>query len=210
MDRSGARRVESGRDDHQGVAHGPQTNHASLVLRTMRSGVGHGRPRAVALRIRLRRAAHTLRAQGQARHLSLYGGRAQPPGALRQQAAARQVRWHPPAGGAAEGLPRGLHQSQLQAARAQVQIPPLRQERHRTQRTAALHRRDRRRDRHRQIHGHRRVQSRARAAPHEYRHDAVRAAEHGRVGAVRTRVGDQGPAGLRRLQFREQGTERRR
>ncbi len=69
---------------------------------------------------------------------------------------------------------------------------------------------DCRRDRDRQIHGHRRVQSRARAAPDEYRHHAVRAAEHGRVGAVRARVGDQRPAGLRRLQFRQQRTERRR
>ena len=36
----------------------------------------------------------------------------------------------PPAG-IAEGLSRGLHQSQFQAARAEVQVPPLRQERHR-------------------------------------------------------------------------------
>ena len=45
--------------------------------------------------------------------------------------------------------------------------------------------RGRRRHRHRQVDGHRRLQSRARADPDEHRHHAVRPAEHGRLGAVR-------------------------
>ena len=49
-------------------------------------------------------------------------------------------------------------------------------------RTAAAPGEDRRRHRHRQVDGHRRLQPRARPDPDEHRHAAVRPAEHGRLG----------------------------
>ena len=69
-----------------------------------------------------RAEAAALRAESKERHFPLHGRRAEPSGAVRQQAAAREVRRHAAAGGPPEGLPRGVHQSELEAARAEVQI----------------------------------------------------------------------------------------
>ena len=54
--------------------------------------------------------------QGQARHLPVHGRGAEPSGAVRLQAAAGQVRRHAAAAGTAQGLSRRVHQSQLEAA----------------------------------------------------------------------------------------------
>ena len=72
---------------------------------------------AAPLRRSARAEAAALRAEGEARHLPVHGRRAEPSGAVRQQAAAREVRRHAAAGRAAEGLSRGVHQSELEAAR---------------------------------------------------------------------------------------------
>ena len=56
-------------------------------------------------------------------------GRAQPSGAVRQQAATGQVRRHLAPARTAQGLPRGVHQSELQAARAEIQVRQARPER---------------------------------------------------------------------------------
>ena len=49
-------------------------------------------------------------------------GAPEPPRAVRQQAAAREVRRHAAAGRAAQGLPGGVHQPELEAARPEVQV----------------------------------------------------------------------------------------
>ncbi len=68
---------------------------------------------------------------------------------------------------------------------------------------------DRRRHRHRQVDADRRLQPRAGADFHEHRRAAVRPAEHGRVGHLRPGQRSAGPAGLRRLQYRPEGHQRR-
>ena len=55
----------------------------------------------------------------------------------------------------------------------------------------------------------RRLQSRARPVPDEHRLAAVRPAQHGRLGHLRTGQRVAGPAGVRRLQLRREGSERR-
>ena len=62
-----------------------------------------------------RAEAAALRAQGQERHLPVHGRRAEPPGAVRQQAAAGEVRRHAAARRAAEGLPGRVHQSRTRS-----------------------------------------------------------------------------------------------
>ncbi len=136
-------------------------------------------------------------------------GCAEPPRAVRQQAAAREVRRHPAAAGADQGLSRGVHQARLEAARAEVQVRPARQQRHRALRAAAAPGDGRRRHRGRQGDGHRRVQPRARPDPDEHRLADLRPAEPGRVGDVRAGQRVAGPARLRRLQHGQQGAQRR-
>ena len=63
----------------------------------------------------------------------------------------------------------------------------------------------RRRHRHRQVDGDRRVQPRARPDLDEHRLAAVRPAEHRLVDALRPRQRVAGPARLRRVQHRQQG-----
>ena len=58
-----------------------------------------------------RAEAAALRRQGEARHLPVHGRRAEPSGAVRQQAGAGQVRRQAAAAGAAQGLPGRVHQS---------------------------------------------------------------------------------------------------
>ncbi len=68
-------------------------------------------------------------------------GAPEPPRAVRQQAAAREIRRNTSAGRTVEGLPRRVHQSQFEAARTEVQVSAkLRPERHRAVRAAASHR----------------------------------------------------------------------
>ena len=75
--------------------------------------------------------AAALRAESQARHLPVHGRRAEPSGAVRLQAATREVRRHAAARRTAERLPRRLHQSEFQAARPEVQIRQIWPERRR-------------------------------------------------------------------------------
>ena len=153
--------------------------------------------------------AAAVRAEGQARALSLHGRGAQPSGALRQQAATGQVRRLAAASRADQGLSGGLHQAQLQAAGPQVQVPAARPERHRGFRAAAAPGHRRRRHRRRQGDGHRRVQPRSRADLDEHRIADLRPAEHGRLGLLRAGERVAGPARLRGLQHRQEGHERR-
>ena len=81
-----------------------------------------------------------------------------------------------------EGLPRRVHQSELEAARPEVQVRQARPVRRRAVRAAAAPGDGRRRHRHRQVDGDRRVQPRARPDPDEHRLAAVRPAEPGRLG----------------------------
>ena len=83
------------------------------------------------------RADNAPSGQGQARHLPVHGRCAEPPGTVRQQAAAREVQRHAAAAGVAQELPGRVHQPELQAPRAEVQVQEGRQERHRTRRTPA-------------------------------------------------------------------------
>ena len=117
------------------------------------------------------------RAEGQARDLSVHGGRAEPPGAVRLQAATGEVRRHAAARGAAtRAIARRSSIRIRSCSGPEVQVQAVRRERRGIGRTAALHRRDRRRDRDREIDGHGRVQSCARAVADEHGHDAVRTA----------------------------------
>jgi hypothetical protein len=136
VDRCGARDSESGRDHHQGINMSCQDHlyrgmHPRDVSRRWffkECGVGVGAAALMHLLaeagVRGRRSAgpegSAVRAQGEARHLPLHGRRAEPPGALRLQAAARQIRRHAAAAGTAERLSRRLHQSQFEAARPEV------------------------------------------------------------------------------------------
>ena len=154
--------------------------------------------------------AASLRAQGQARDLPVHGRRAQPARAVRQQAAAGQVRRHAAAGRAAQGLPRRVHQSQLEAARARSSSSPgtasaapsspscCRTWR-RSSTTSPI------------------VKSMATDA---FNHapgqilmntgsQQLRPAEHGRLGLLRPGQRVAGPARLRRLQHRQERAQRR-
>ncbi len=76
-------------------------------------------------------------AQGQARHLPVHGRRAEPPRTLRQQAPAREVRRHAASARVAQGVSRGVHQPEFEAARPEVQVRPARPERRRALGAAA-------------------------------------------------------------------------
>ena len=140
--------------------------------------------------------------QGEARHLPVHGRGPEPSGTVRQQAAARQVRRQAAAGRAAQGLPGRVHQPELEAPRAEVQVRQARQVRGRAVGTAAAPGDRRRRHRHRQVDGHRRVQPRPGPDLHEHRLAAVRPAEPRVVGHLRPGQRVAGPARLRRLQLR--------
>ena len=222
MDRGLARAAESGRNDHQGIddeTH-DRINTSSRRWFFEQCGVGLG---AVALKSLLAESAQAaapadplapkaaaVSRQSEERHLPLHGGRAQPSGTVRQQAAADEIRRHAAAAGAAEGLSRGVHQSELEAARARssssrstasparncpncCRISPTIVD------DIAIVKS--------MVDG--RVQSRARAAADEHRHHAVRPAQHGRVGHLRARQRIARPARVRGLQFRQEGAERR-
>src|SRR5262245_17153267 len=60
--------------------------------------------------------------EGEERHLPVHGGRAEPLGAVRQQAGTGQMGRQAAAGGAFEGISGGIHQPQLEAARAKIQV----------------------------------------------------------------------------------------
>ena len=130
-----------------------------------------------------RAAAAALRPEGEARHLPVHGRRAEPARAVRQQAAAREVRRHAAAGRAAQGLPRGVHQPELEAARAEVQVRQARPERAPSSRSCCPHLA-------KVVDDIAIVKSMATDAfnhapgadPDEHRLAAVRPAEHGRVG----------------------------
>ncbi len=130
-------------------------------------------------------------------------------GAVRQQAATGQVRRAAAAGRVAQGLSGRVHQSEFEPAGAAVQVRPLWPERCRAVGAAAAPGGRRRRIGHRQVDGHRRLQSRARPDPDEHRLAAVRPAEHGRVGDLRPGERVAGSARLRRVQLRHQGAQRR-
>ena len=149
------------------------------------------------------------RAQGQAGVVPVHGRGAQPSGAVRQQAATGQVRRHAAAARADQGLSRGVHQAQLEAARPQVQVCPARPERHRALRAAAAPGDGGRRHRRRQGDGHRRLQPRARPDHDEHRLADLRPAEHRRLGRLRPGQRVAGPARLRRLQHRQERAQRR-
>src|SRR5690349_689091 len=67
-----------------------------------------------------------LRAQGQECYLPVYGRRPQPYRVIRQQTLAGQIRRHSATAGVAEGLSRSVHQSEFNAAGAEVQIREVR------------------------------------------------------------------------------------
>ena len=105
------------------------SSNAASALGALRSaqlgqatGCAAGCSHAATASIRWRPRSRHFAPQGQERHLPVHGRRAEPPGAVRQQAGAGEVRRHTAAGGAAQGLSRGVHQSQLQAAGAEVQV----------------------------------------------------------------------------------------
>ncbi len=88
-----------------------------------------------------------------------------------------------PPPGADQGLSRGVHQAQLEAARPQVQVRPARPERHRALRALAAPGDGGRRHRGRQGDGHRRVQPRAGPDHDEHRLADLRPAEHRAPGS---------------------------
>ena len=122
--------------DHLYRSTDPRHGHPPLVLRAMRRRPRRDRARrscsarpgcaapapTAAQSARAQGAA--LRAQGEARHLPVHGRRAEPARTVRPQAAAREVRRHAAAAGAAQGLPRRVHQSELEAARARSSSSP--------------------------------------------------------------------------------------
>ena len=114
----------------------------------------------------------------------------------------------PPAG-AAQGLSGGVHQSELEAAGAEVQVRQARPVRGGAVGAAAAPGDGRRRHRDRQVDGHRRVQSRAGPDPDEHRLAAVRQAEPGGVDAVRPGQRIAESAGVRRVQHGQERAERR-
>ena len=115
-----------------------------------------------------------------------HGRRPEPPGAVRQQARSwPSSRRQAPAVGVAGGLPRGVHQPELDAARAEVQVRPPRQERGQEISELLPHLAADRADDIaivKSMHTDA-VQPRAGADPHEHRlGPAIRPAEHGRPG----------------------------
>ena len=108
--------------------------------------------------------------QGQERHFPVHGRRAQPPGAVRLSSR----NW--PSSTARcrrriclKGYRAAFINPELQAARPEVQVCEARPVRRGALRTAAALGEDRRRHRHREIDGHRCVQSRSRPDPDEHR-----------------------------------------
>ena len=156
-----------------------------------------GRARAP---IRSRAKQPPIRAAGEERDLSVHGRRSEPSRAVRLQAAAGQVRRHAAAGGTAEGLSRRVHQSEFEAAGAEVQVRQAWPVRRRAFGAAASSGGSRRRHGDRQVDGDRRVQSRPRPDPDEHRLAAVRQAEHRRLDAVRPGERIAESARVRRLQ----------
>ena len=144
-----ARAAEPRRDDHQGMsamnchdsittaAPDPTHRHPPLVLPAMRRRPRRARARHSCSATRCARGRDAERrpnplapkpphfaAEGEAGHLPVHGRRAEPPRAVRLQAAAREVRRQAAAGRAAQGLPRRVHQPELDAARARSSSSP--------------------------------------------------------------------------------------
>ena len=153
--------------------------------------------------------AAALPGEGEERHFPVHGGRAEPPGTVRQQAGAGEMGRQAAAGGIAQGLSHRVHQPELEAARAEVQVRPARPIGAGTLGIAAAPGDGRRRHLHRQIDGHRCVQPRPGPDFPEHRRPAVRPAEPRGLDALRPRQRIEGPARLRRLQHRQQGALRR-
>ena len=110
----------------------------------------------------------------------------------------------------AEGLSRGVHQSELEAARAEVQVRKARPVRRGAVRTACRTlpaSSTTSRSSSRMVD--RRVQSCAGPVPDEHRLAAVRPAEHGCLGHLRPGQRVAGSARVRRVQLRQERTERR-
>src|SRR5690348_16700096 len=70
-----------------------------------------------------------LSAHRQERDLPVHGRRAEPSGAVRLQAATSEVRRNAAARRLAEGLSRGVYQSEFEIARSEIQVRQIRTER---------------------------------------------------------------------------------
>ncbi len=126
-------------------------------------------------------------APARARHLSVHGWRSQPIGPVRLQTQAARARWPGRAPLVHQEQAIRVHQGGRQAFGHSPQVRPPRPIGRRTQRAAAAPGHRGRRRMHRQKHGHRRLQSRARQAVRQHRLQPLRPAQHGRLAHLRHR-----------------------